>query len=683
LKYCIAAAGHSCPFNSCYILHLSAGLNLKKISLVLLVLIYGLKSLGQNFSDSTAKELKPVHLTGKREKDSETGFTSQSVNKRIIELTNSENVADALQVVPGVVVKDYGGVGGLKTVSLRSLGAEHTVILFDNIKMSDVQTGQTDLGRFSVHNIDEIVVYKGHPSKDGQIASAYAAASALNMLTARDLNDTAGTVQGSVSLASFRYISPSLSFKTPFRKSLFVFDAVGRYTAGDYPFTYRNGEHKIYGRRANSDLRDLRITTDFVTNIKAAKLLVKAYLNGGERGLPGAIVLYASQSDARLSQNDKFIQLELNRKYGNKNGWKIYSKYSHSYLRYYDPSFLNSKGFLENRYKQQEYFLSVAGYYKFKFCKINLATDGILNSLSSPGWIISDPLRFSSVSAAAFSVSLKRITADADLVNTFIIDEHGAERKKINKLTPAAALGYSFLRNRIALKASYKKSFRMPTFNDLYYNFSGNTLLRPETTEMYNISVSYGQDRLWFLDYLILKTDVFHLNVNDKIIAVPTQNLFVWSMRNIGKVKTDGIELSADTEIPVNKKISNSITLSYTYQSARDVSDKNSEVYNHQIAYTPWETASLVYGIEIQKVRFGYSLMFSGYRYALGQNIQANYLDEFYLHDLSVSYDFRMRKNAFRIKMEVNNLTDFQYQVIKSYPMPGRMFRIKIEYKYA
>ena len=38
------------------------------------------------------------------------------------------NVGDALKHMSGVTVKDYGGVGGLKTVGVRGLGAQHTAV---------------------------------------------------------------------------------------------------------------------------------------------------------------------------------------------------------------------------------------------------------------------------------------------------------------------------------------------------------------------------------------------------------------------------------------------------------------------------------------------------------------------------------------------------------------------------
>lgn len=70
-------------------------------------------------------------------------------------------VSDAVKHFAGVTVKDYGGIGGLKTVSIRSLGAQHTAIGYDGIAITDCQTGQIDIGRFSLDNVDRLSLNNG------------------------------------------------------------------------------------------------------------------------------------------------------------------------------------------------------------------------------------------------------------------------------------------------------------------------------------------------------------------------------------------------------------------------------------------------------------------------------------------------------------------------------------------
>ena len=63
------------------------------------------------------------------------------------------DVADALHRIPGVTLRDYGGAGGLKTVSVRGFGAKHTGVSYDGVMLSDCQSGEIDLSRYSLDNV--------------------------------------------------------------------------------------------------------------------------------------------------------------------------------------------------------------------------------------------------------------------------------------------------------------------------------------------------------------------------------------------------------------------------------------------------------------------------------------------------------------------------------------------------
>lgn len=66
---------------------------------------------------------------------------TQVFSKEELKSLNVLQVSDAVKHFAGVTVKDYGGIGGLKTVSLRSLGAEHTAVGYDGITISDCPDG--------------------------------------------------------------------------------------------------------------------------------------------------------------------------------------------------------------------------------------------------------------------------------------------------------------------------------------------------------------------------------------------------------------------------------------------------------------------------------------------------------------------------------------------------------------
>lgn len=93
------------------------------------------------------------------------------------------------------------------------------------------------------------------------------------------------------------------------------------------------------------------------------------------------------------------------------------------------------------------------------------------------------------------------------------------------------------------MRSFYKRTFALPTFNDLYYNLIGNTNLKPEQAHLFNAGVSYNfKHKNWYTEF---SADGFYNLIEDKIIAIPTKDLFNWSMQNIGKVNVIGYDLGA------------------------------------------------------------------------------------------------------------------------------------------
>ena len=73
---------------------------------------------------------------------------AQELTGKQLEGLNSHSVADAVRYFAGVQLKDYGGVGGLKTVDIRSMGTNHMGVFYDGIQIVNAQNGQVDLGKF-------------------------------------------------------------------------------------------------------------------------------------------------------------------------------------------------------------------------------------------------------------------------------------------------------------------------------------------------------------------------------------------------------------------------------------------------------------------------------------------------------------------------------------------------------
>ena len=98
------------------------------------------------------QHIKEVVVTGKPTVNEI--IPSQKLEGKALEKLNSFSVADALRYFSGIQIKDYGGIGGLKTVNIRSMGTNHMGVFYDGIQLGNAQNGQIDLGKVSLDNMD-------------------------------------------------------------------------------------------------------------------------------------------------------------------------------------------------------------------------------------------------------------------------------------------------------------------------------------------------------------------------------------------------------------------------------------------------------------------------------------------------------------------------------------------------
>ena len=156
----------------------------------------------------------------KKEKEFRSTTPLQVLDANQLKQSGSLLVSDAVKFFSGVVVKDYGGIGGLKTVSARSLGAAHTAVSYDGITLTDCQTGQIDIGRFSLENVDMLSLNNGQSDNIFQPARFFASAGILNIqtLTPHFKEDKPTNIAAEFKTGSWGLVNPSLFLEQQLNK---------------------------------------------------------------------------------------------------------------------------------------------------------------------------------------------------------------------------------------------------------------------------------------------------------------------------------------------------------------------------------------------------------------------------------------------------------------------------------
>ena len=600
---------------------------------------------------------------------------------------NSLNVADALRYFSGVQLKDYGGVGGLKTVNIRSMGSQHTGVFYDGVRLGNAQNGQVDLGKYSLNNMEQVSLYQGQRTDLDQPANGYASANSIYLKSKTPDFKTDKNYEADVTFktGSFGLINPSFSFDYKLTDKLTSRVSAELVSAdGEYEFSYSNGSYDTTAVRNNADIKSYRVEAALYGNpSKKMSWNLKYYHFDSERGLPGAIVANRFERPQRLWDKNSFIQGEFKYEVNNSYFFVIRGKYADDYTRYVDPEIVSLDGILDNRYIQKKYYTSIVNTVKLKpFWEVSLASDFEENTLDANLYRFAYPKRFSMLNALASNFHFKRLNLQLSVLSTTVNETVQAydSADDFQKFSPSVLVNLQpFQNSDFRLRGFYKNIFRMPTFNDLYYTFVGNTFLRPENSEQIDFGFSYQLTTQ--KSFFEVQADVYKIWITDKIVAVPGANLFRWTMLNLGEVETTGLEVGVKSSVTFFKDFNVTGMLNYTYQEAIDVTP-NSNSYGDQIPYIPLHSGSATVMAGYKALQFNYSFIYTGNRYSQKANIASNYLEPWYTHDLSANYTFQELKNPIKIGLEVNNILDQQYDVIKNFPMPGRSYRFTLNYKF-
>lgn len=629
---------------------------------------------------------------------------AQRLNGLQLERLNTHNVADALRYFSGVQIKDYGGMGGLKTIDVRNMGSYHVGVFYDGIQIGNAQNGVVDLGRFSLDDLEELSLYNGQKSEIFQSAKDFASASAVYMKARKPKFEAGKKTNLSVryKAGSIQLINPSFRWEQKLNEKLSL-SLSGEYMKSDgkYKFRYRrlNQEGKVAydttATRWNSDIEAYRLEAGIYGNIHNGYWQAKLYYYDSDRGLPGAIVKNIWQNGERQGDKNFFAQATFVKDITPKYKLQLNGKFAYDYTHYLSrdtvqflQESVTKKMQFDNTYYQQDWYLSVINMYSIlPVWDISLSVDFQYNKLNAVmrgvGTPFTYPQRYTAWAALATALNLGKWKLQADVLGTFVMEKvrNNVQAPDKSELSPAIIVGYKpFLNHDFNVRAFYKRIFRLPTFNDLYYAQIGFSQLNPEYTDQLNIGASYQKTfHSGWIDRISVQADAYYAAITDKIIAAPTGSSFRWMMTNMGKVESKGVDASAAAFGHIGPVKLNT-NLSYSFTKAQDftkINGKKLSSFGDQIPYTPWHSGSVIAGVEYDSWTLNYSFIYVGERYnGAVNNISRNYVEPWYTHDFSLQREFRIRSRyLLKASVEMNNALNQHYDVVLNYPMPGRNFR--------
>jgi outer membrane cobalamin receptor len=601
----------------------------------------------------------------------------QHVNGEDIYTVGIQSVADAVRRFAGATVKDYGGAGGMKTVSLRGMGAQHTAVSYDGMTTSNAQSGIIDLSLFSLDNISEIALSIGQPDNIFQPARSFSSAGILSIETAAPrFADKPYKGCAALKTGSFGHFNPAIYYARKLNGNFSVSaNTAWERTDGKYPYELPNVQTTLSGKRANSDVQIIRAELNLYGNLcKTGQLKVKLNYFDSEKGIPGAVIIGKDYYRDRLQNRDFFLQAHYKNSLNQKLSWQGNLKISRTYYKFKDAQYNQLDSIV-----QFEYYGSAGILYEpAQHVLLSLTEDLTHNSLDNNFIDSPEPRRTGSLTLLAAQYKNVRLTVTGSLLATYTAEETkaGVLAADRHKITPF--LGFScqpWKLTDLRFRAFYKKVFRIPTLNDLYYRRWGNYDLQPEYATQYNIGLTWTGTVSRIFEFLSVSADGYRNRVDNKIVPFFSGPIFI--MRNYGKVEITGLDIILKAEASISKEVEFQLWGTYGYQKAIDVTDRsNPKTYKHQLPYTPRHFGSFALNCNNPCLNISYTAVLSGRQYWQNQNKPENELPAYSDHTLSLNKAFVFSGKTLKIQLNVLNIWNKNYQIVHYYPMPRRSFTL-------
>jgi len=666
---------------------------MKFSSLLLLYLFVAgvVPAVANNLTDTIRiQRLDSVKVAVARVSESITSVTPiHAIDDADMNRLNMVDLTDGLNRIAGVFMRDYGGAGGMKTVSVRGLGANHTAVSLDGIVQTDVQTGQIDFSRYNLMNISQMKMVVADDFDGLQSARAAGSSSMVELYTAlKSCSTKASFRELSIEQGSFNRYGIQLLWQRRITKK-WTLQAAGHYlyVGNNYPYVLTNGMEKEKKHRHNNKVNTYRTDVVSLWRISGnASLDLKGHWYDNYFRLPGQVIYYNPYNNERQHNRQFWANATWSQRLSPKWMLKVRGKWEWNESKYKDIDGIYPNGVWTESYWQREGYLSgVVRYDASRWLRMSYALDYVRNDLNSNQFLNNDVSREGLLQSLTANMKWSRLTVSARCLYSLYGNhaEGVVSARDCGRFNASASMSWRMLPNEhLYLRAFYKNIFRLPTFTESYYYHLGNADLSPERTSQYGAGLTMQREITPWWRVLRMSVDGYFNWIDDKITSIPL-NLHQWRTINIGKVNACGCDVSMESHWLINTRHGIILNGSASWQKVTDMTRKGSLTYKRQLAYMPAFTGFVSLAYENPVVNMAFSIKGCSSRWSTHEHSPSTRLPGYAEISASLWRTVILCGNfSADVKLSVQNIADKNYGVIKGYPMPGRAYRLGVTMKF-
>lgn len=642
---------------------------MSRIIFVFSYVLAGFSAIGQTSVDSLTVLLDTVIINEDKLKGSEIGLSVTKIDSLMLSALEGANFSELMRATGVAGIRSYGP-GGLSTPSFRGTGGSHTAILWNGIHLQSPLSGQQDLSLIPIGFVEDVQIQKGGSSSlygSGAIGGTIQLNNKLRL-------DQGLKISSSQEIGSFGNHYQKYQIDRGTKNSGISTRIFQRKLTNDFPYINRYVRPAREEKRDHSAVKQQGILQQIDWLIKKNQLLgFKLWYQNNVIEIPNSI---GAGSVPEAVQKDEFARglftwnLDKSR-FGL--GYK--QAYIWHHLNFSDPStrthsssaYTSWTNRIEADFDLSASFVLVLGA-NHKYEKADVDTFGT-----------NQPDRNSTALFSSLRYSDKHDRFNA----SFSIREELTDTETA-PISPSLGATYKITPN-LKLNGNTSKNYRIPTFNNLYWNGEGgqgNSALLPELSWSKELGAEFQFLRREGKSFLI-KASAYSSIVDNWIRWQPI-SADVWSPENVKQVWSRGIESGLSGYVPFGFfSIAWSATYNFTKTTNKEVSDQGSQrEVGKQLFYTPIHKGNFSLKFDYKGIHWVLTHSYTGKQFTDGDNSAAFALPSYQVLSSYVTRHFDFDSFSGNLRFKINNLLNEAYENRRGYPMYGRNFTIGLDIQF-
>lgn len=572
-------------------------------------------------------------------------------------LPYSGSLADVIGTYSALFIKSYSP-GNLASTSMRGMGAQHTAVLWNGVNLQSVMNSNIDLNLLPVFFFDQAAI------ETGANASSAANGSIAGAIYINNDIKKVNRSFGELTAGSFGLKSAAIGTSLKLGKWSFTSRFLNKESRNDFQFVNYFMAGKPTEKLRNSQFAQSGFMQEVQYNFDAFnKVYVNYWYLQTSRNLPPAMGIANTNDEHQDDFSHKLLiahQAQISSKFELNNKFAFVNEQINYFNLLLSPAFNNANSYMfESAFKWKVSTLLELGS-SLSYTEQDAKTDGYaqgrhrhLISLWS-GFIYNSKNKLHRLSLGS-----RQLMMDGNL-------------------TPASPdFGIDLgIHKHLKWKSNLAAGYRIPSFNDLYWQAGGNPNLKPEQSKKAETTLEGSWN-----GFKTAVTGFMH-QVNNWILWTPDPVSQIWKANNAKSVSSRGIEVSSEYRMRFSDQ--HDFKIFGRYQFVRSINTQvyqsDSSALGKQLFYTPGNTAALQFQYRLKSFFWNIGLTYTGSVFTTADNNPENRLNPYTVFNSGIAYDFRYKSHTCMFAFKVFNLGNATYQVMENRPMPLRNYQVSIKF---